>query len=88
MGLSTSNFLTCSFWAVDTVIAEVRAATVPLHKPNAALKSSQSPYAANVVRLFGHHNRRFFAGARVAAVAGAVLRETAAPASAAAELRG
>jgi len=40
---------------------------------------------ANVVRLFGRQNPRFFAGTRVAAAAEAVLRETAAPARAAAE---
>jgi hypothetical protein len=40
---------------------------------------------ANVVRLFGRQNPRFFAGSRVAAAAEAVLREAAAPARAAAE---
>ena len=40
---------------------------------------------ANVVRLFGRLNPRFFAGTRVAAAAEALLRETAAPARAAAE---
>ena len=40
---------------------------------------------ANVVRLFGCQNPRFFADTRVAAAAEAVLREAAAPARAAAE---
>ena len=40
---------------------------------------------ANVVRLFGRQNPRFFAGTRVAAAAEALLREAAAPARAAAE---
>ena len=40
---------------------------------------------ANVVRLFGRQNPRFFAGTRVAAAAEAVLREPAAPTGAAAE---
>jgi len=40
---------------------------------------------ANVVRLFGRQNPRFFAGTRVAAAAEAVLREAAEPARAAAE---
>jgi len=40
---------------------------------------------ANVVRLFGRQNPRFFAGTRVAAAAEAELREAAAPARAAAE---
>jgi hypothetical protein len=40
---------------------------------------------ANLVRVFGRQNPRFFAGTRVAAAAGAVLRESAAPARAAAE---
>ena len=40
---------------------------------------------ANVVRLFGRQNPRFFAGTRVAAAAEAVLRKAAAPARAAAE---
>ena len=39
---------------------------------------------ANVVRLFGRQNLRFFAGTRVTAAAEAVLREAAAPARAAA----
>ena len=40
---------------------------------------------ANVVRLFGRQNPRFFAGTRVAAAAEAVLRKAAAPTRAAAE---
>jgi len=40
---------------------------------------------ANVVRLFGRQNPRFFAGSRVAAAAEAMLREAAASARAAAE---
>ena len=40
---------------------------------------------ANVVRLFGRQNPRFFAGSRVAAAAEAVLREAATPARAAAD---
>jgi hypothetical protein len=40
---------------------------------------------ANVVRLFGRQNPRFFFGSRVAAAAEAVLREAVAPARAAAE---
>ena len=41
--------------------------------------------SANVVRLFGRQNPRFFAGSRVAVAAEAVLREAAASARAAAE---
>jgi hypothetical protein len=40
---------------------------------------------ANVLRLFGRQNPRFFAGTRVAASAEVVLREAAAPAKTAAE---
>ena len=40
---------------------------------------------ANVVRLFGRQNPRFFTGTRVAAAAERVLREAAEPARAAAE---
>ena len=40
---------------------------------------------ANVVRLFGRQNPRFFADTRVAAAAEAVLHEVAAPERAAAE---
>ena len=40
---------------------------------------------ANVVRLFGRQNPRFFAGTRVAAAAEAVLHEAAAPARVAAD---
>ena len=40
---------------------------------------------ANVVRLFGRQNPRFFAGTRVAAAAEGVLREAADPVRAAAE---